>query len=255
MQNTSNMAGPTRINGAKCVIPVRYASTRLPGKPLIDLGGKPMIVRTYERAIRSFAPRDVIVATDDERIVAACKAHGIEQIEMTNAGCRTGTDRVAEVAARHPKVNVWVNIQGDEPLLPDGVVEPMVSKLVSGIAATNGRALIANPDDIASDTIPKVVSGVDENALYLSRQPIPWHRKWVQAPQYYRQVCVYAFWAPTLKWFAKLEPGPCEQRENIEILRLVEHGFKVRMVTVPGDGISVDVPADVDAAREQGRWT
>jgi 3-deoxy-manno-octulosonate cytidylyltransferase (CMP-KDO synthetase) len=228
-----------------------------------------MIVRTHERACRYFAPRDVIIATDDDRIVAACRDHGITQVEMTDASCRTGTDRVAQVAARYPGVDVWVNIQGDEPLLPDGVITPLLNKLTAGVAATNGQAAITEPADVVSDTIPKVVAGSDGNALYMSRAPIPWHNKTersrnrfgrfdrrdaVSRPRY-RQVCVYAFWAKSLARFAELETGPCEQCESIEILRLIEHGYKVRMVTVPGDGISVDVPADIARVRTAGRWT
>jgi 3-deoxy-manno-octulosonate cytidylyltransferase (CMP-KDO synthetase) len=213
-----------------------------------------MIVRTYERACRQFAPEDIIIATDDKRIETACREHGIEQVEMTDPDCRTGTDRVAEVAARYPDVDVWVNIQGDEPLLPDGIVTPLLNKLSSAVAATNGMALIADPEDIASDTIPKVVVGCHGLALYLSRRAIPWHPGWFDAPQYYRQVCVYAFWRKTLARFAELETGPCEALEKIELLRLVEHGYKVGMVHVPGDGISVDIPRDIERVRRKGGW-
>ena len=142
MQNVDRMAQQAKAIGATCVIPARYEWTRLPGKPLIDFGGKPMIVRTYERACRFFTPGRVIVATDDSRIVAACRAHGVQQVELTDPNCRTGTDRVAEVAARHPEVNVWVNVQGDEPLLPDGVIIPVLNSLSADVAATNGRGKI-----------------------------------------------------------------------------------------------------------------
>ena len=254
MQHSPDVARTPKAIGAKCVIPARYNSTRLPGKPLIDFGGKPMIVRTYERACRQFAPEDIIIATDDKRIVAACREHGIEQVEMTDTACRTGTDRVAEVARRHPEVNVWVNIQGDEPLLPDGTVIPLLNKLGSAVAATNGFALITDPQEITSETIPKVVIGGNGHALYLSRQAIPWHSGWMEAPQHHRQVCVYAFWARTLARFAELNTGPYEELEKIEILRLIEHGYKVGMVQVPGDGISVDIPRDIERVRKKGGW-
>ena len=252
--NPSNVAGPSLAVGAKCVIPARYESTRLPGKPLIDFGGKPMIVRTYERACRQFAPRDIIIATDDWRIVAACRKHGIDQVEITSRACRTGTDRVAEVARRYPGVNVWVNIQGDEPLLPDGIVTPLLNGLSSAVVATNGMALITDLQDVVSDTIPKVVVNNSGHAMYLSRRAIPWQPDRVDTHCYYRQVCVYAFWKQTLARFAELETGPCERAERIEILRLVEHGYKVGMVKVPGEGISVDVPADVERVKQQGEW-
>jgi len=249
MQNGDRMAQQARAIGATCVIPARYESTRLPGKPLIDFGGKPMIVRTYERACRFFTPDRVIVATDDNRIAAACRAHGVQQVELTDPNCRTGTDRVAEVAARHPEVNVWVNVQGDEPLLPDGVIIPVLNSLCADVAATNGRAVITNSEHVTSNTIPKVVSTTTGTALYLSRCPIPTNGK------HYRQVCVYAFWKRTLARFAAMETGPLEEAESIEILRLIEHGLKVQMVDVPGEGLSVDVPADVAAVKQSGGWT
>lgn len=236
------------LTGVTCVIPTRYESSRLPGKPLLDLFGKPMIVRTWERVCRDLPADNVIIATDDERIATVCREHGIERIEMTSIECRTGTDRVAEVASRHPDVNVWMNVQGDEPLLPSGVIERVAGGLINGVAAANGMAEITRQEEIADETIPKVVCNSQGNALYLSRQPIPHHRDWGNYHQRYRkQVCVYAFWPEALKRFAKLEPGPLEQHESIEILRLIEHGLSVRMIEVDGSGISIDVAADVVA--------
>ncbi len=240
------------ITGATCVIPARYGSTRLPGKPLLDLFGKPMIVRTWER-VRADLPADqIIVATDDERIADACRNYGPERIrvEMTSSKCRTGTDRVAEVAARYPDVNVWINVQGDEPLLPPGVITAVTNALSSVPAAVNGMARITQPEQARDDTIPKVVCNAQGNALYLSRQPIPHHRDWGGLHEkYWKQVCVYAFWAETLKCFAKLEPGPLERHESIEILRLIEHGLSVRMVEVDGSGLSIDVADDLSQYR------
>lgn len=234
------------------VIPARYASTRLPGKPLVDLAGKPMIVRSWERVCLDVPAERVIVATDDQRIVQACGDHGIERVEMTSEDCRTGTDRVAEVAARHPECKLWVVAMGDAPFLSQGVIAPIVEGIEDErrefpYAATIGRTRIKCCRDIRDETTQKMVVDASGFEMFASRRPIPF------APDdvgiYWDQVNVYAMWAETLATFASLPTGENEARETLEILRLIEHGYRVMTVEVDDVGFHVDVPADVARAR------
>lgn len=233
---------------ATCVIPARYESTRLPGKPLIDLDGKPMIVRSYEAVQQDVPAESIIVATDDRRIVKACVRHGIPRVEMTSPDCRTGTDRVAEVAARWPDVEKWVVCMGDNPFLPSGVIGPIVEALKPGVDAVVGRARM-RPEDVENESTHKAVIDANEMLLYSSRRPIPYSPN--NEGEYWDQVNVYAMWATTLRWFASLPTGPSETRETLEIHRLLEHGGKVLTVEVPDIGGHVDVPEDVERARER----
>ncbi len=233
---------------AMCVIPARYESTRLPGKPLIDLGGKPMIVRSYEAVRQDVAAENVIIATDDRRILKACRRYGIHRVEMTSPDCRTGTDRVAEVAARHQDVDVWVVCMGDNPFLPSGVIPTIVEALNPGVDAVVGRARM-RPEDVENVSTHKAVIDADEMLLYSSRRPIPYSPN--NDGEYWDQVNVYAMWAMTLALFAEYPTGPSEARETLEIHRLLEHGHKVLTVEVPDIGGHVDVPEDVERARER----
>lgn len=237
-----------------CVIPARYGSTRLPGKPLVDLGGKPMVVRSWERVRADLPAEQIIVATDDERVANVCRDYGPDRIrvEMTSPDCRTGTDRVAEVAERFgfPDVDgwVWVVAMGDNPLLPSGVIQRVVDaiRVTPPPNAVIGRARV-HQNDVCDETVQKMVIDSDGNEMFASRRPIPY------APRdrgiYWKQVNVYAMWLSTLRKFAELPMGENEKRETLEILRLIEHGYKVQTVEVEGDGGSIDVPADVTRAR------
>lgn len=232
------------------VIPARYESTRLPGKPLIDLCGKPMIVRSWECVCRDVPAERVIVATDDDRIEAACREHGIENIERTSTECRTGTDRVAEVAIRYPDRRRWVVAMGDNPLLPSGVIQPIVNGLVEGVAAVIGRCSGMSRADALNKTTHKLVVDVNGWYMYSSRDPIPY--RW--GDNYVEQVNVYAMWADTLARFATFSTGPNEQAESLEILRLAEHGVRVKTVEVPKSGPHVDVLADIATVRALMGW-
>src|SRR5271156_2883432 len=158
------------------VIPARYASTRLPGKPLVSLAGKPMIQRVYEQAKLAQTASQVIVATDDDRIVKAVESFGGEA-RMTRPDHRTGTERVAEVAA-HTQGDVFVNVQGDEPFLDPAAVDTAVAALLEEPAApiATVATLIKNASDIMDPNVVKTVLDFDDNALYFSRAPIPWVR-------------------------------------------------------------------------------
>jgi 3-deoxy-manno-octulosonate cytidylyltransferase (CMP-KDO synthetase) len=229
------------------VIPARYGSTRLPGKPLVSLAGKPMIQRVYERAKLAKQVNAVIVATDDERIVKAVKSFGGEA-RMTRSDHRTGTERVAEVAA-HVDGDIFVNVQGDEPLLDPAAVDTAVSSLLEEpVAAISTVATpIKTAGDIMDPNVVKTVLDFDGNALYFSRAPIPWVRdtKAAAAPHHWKHVGLYAFRREALLEFPTLPPGELEAVEQLEQLRWLENGFRIRGVETDYDAISVDVPADI----------
>src|SRR3984893_17318026 len=229
------------------VIPARYGSSRLPGKPLVSLGGKPMIQRVYERAKLALRADRVIVATDDERIVKAVQGFGGEA-RMTRADHRTGTERVAEVAA-HESGDVFVNVQGDEPLLDPAAVDTAVGALLEEPQAAIATVAtpIRTPADIMDPNACKVVLDFDENALYFSRAPIPWVRDTaghVQA-RHLKHLGLYVFRREALLEYPTLPQGELERLEQLEQLRWLENGWKIRVTEVEHDAISVDVPEDV----------
>jgi len=229
------------------VIPARYGSTRLPGKPLVSLNGQPMIQRVYERAKSARRVDRVIVATDDDRIVKAVTSFGGEA-RMTRPDHRTGTERVAEVAA-HVEGEVFVNVQGDEPLLDPAAVDTAVSALLEepqAVVATVATP-IKVPGDIMDPNVVKVVLDFDDNALYFSRAPIPWVRDTGSAIQvrHLKHLGLYVFQREALLEYPTLPQGELERIEQLEQLRWLENGSKIRVAEVEHDAISVDVPEDV----------
>jgi 3-deoxy-manno-octulosonate cytidylyltransferase (CMP-KDO synthetase) len=218
------------------VIPARYGSTRLPGKPLVSLAGQPMIRRVYDRAKSAESVHEVIVATDDDRIIEAVKAFG-GQARMTRPDHRTGTERVAEVAA-HVEGDVFVNVQGDEPLLDPGAVDTAVSTVATPIKTTA---------DIMDPNVVKVVLDFDDNALYFSRAPIPWVRDTKSGIQvrHMKHLGLYVFRRDALLEYPTLPQGELEKIEQLEQLRWMENGTKIRVAEVEHDAVSVDVPEDV----------
>jgi 3-deoxy-manno-octulosonate cytidylyltransferase (CMP-KDO synthetase) len=229
------------------VIPARYGSTRLPGKPLVTLAGQPMIQRVYERARMATRASRVIVATDDERIVKAVETFGGEA-RMTRPDHRTGTERVAEVAA-HEKGDVFVNIQGDEPLLDPIAVDTAIDALLEEPAASIATVAtpIKTPTDIMDPNVVKVVLDFEENALYFSRAPIPWVRDTGSIIQvrHLKHLGLYVFQRNALLEYATLPQGELERIEQLEQLRWLENGWKIRVAEVTHDAVSVDVPEDV----------
>jgi 3-deoxy-manno-octulosonate cytidylyltransferase (CMP-KDO synthetase) len=229
------------------VIPARYGSTRLPGKPLVSLVGKPMIQRVYERAKLAKQVNEVIVATDDERIVKAVESFGGEA-RMTRADHRTGTERVAEVAA-HVDGDIFVNVQGDEPLLDPAAVDTAVSSLLEEpVAAISTVATpIKKPGDIMDPNVVKTVLDFDGNALYFSRAPIPWVRDTASKTlvRHLKHLGLYVFQKEALLEYATLPQGELERIEQLEQLRWMENGWKIRVAEVEHDAVSVDVPEDV----------
>jgi 3-deoxy-manno-octulosonate cytidylyltransferase (CMP-KDO synthetase) len=229
------------------VIPARYKSSRLPGKPLVSLCGLPMIVRTYRQCIKVVPAEQVYVATDDERIKSVCEAFSIRVI-MTSSDCLTGTDRVAEVA-RQIEVDTYINVQGDEPVFnPDDLQRLLEVAIAHPQDVINGYCAIEHEDMFRSASTPKVVMRPDGRLLYMSRAPIPTNKKhgFVMA---WRQVCAYAFPRHALELFASSPAKTIlEDIEDIEILRFLELGWEIRMVLMSDSSVAVDNHDDVERA-------
>ncbi|HKW34345.1 MAG TPA: 3-deoxy-manno-octulosonate cytidylyltransferase [Candidatus Acidoferrum sp.] len=229
------------------VIPARYASTRLPAKPLVSLAGKPMIQRVYERAKLATSADRVVVATDDQRIVKTVEGFGGEA-RMTRSDHRTGTERVAEVAA-HEEGDVFVNVQGDEPLLDPVAIDTAVASLLEEPMAAIGTVATAikTPADIMDPNVVKTVLDFDGNALYFSRAPVPWVRDMGSKIQvrHLKHLGLYVFQREALREYPTLPQGELERIEQLEQLRWLENGWKIRVAEVEHDAVSVDVPEDV----------
>jgi 3-deoxy-manno-octulosonate cytidylyltransferase (CMP-KDO synthetase) len=229
------------------VIPARYGATRLPGKPLVPLAGQPMIQRVYERAKLATRAARVIVATDDDRILKAVESFGGDA-RMTRRDHRTGTERVAEVAA-HEKGDVFVNVQGDEPLLDPAAVDSAIDALLEEPAASIATVAtpIKSPADIMDPNVVKTVLDFDNNGLYFSRAPIPWVRDSASKMQvrHLKHLGLYVFQRDALLEYPTLPQGELERIEQLEQLRWLENGWKIRVAEVEHDAVSVDVPEDV----------
>ena len=230
------------------VIPARYASTRFPGKPLAMLGGRPMIQHVVERVRQSKTVSRVVVATEDERIRSAVQGFGGEAI-MTRSDHRCGTDRVAEVSAHIP-AEIYVNVQGDEPLISPDTIDAIVTAMLDDPAVQIATPCIeiSEPKDVMDPNIVKVVLDFDGNALYFSRAPIPWVRDATSgiAVSHWKHLGLYAFRHSALVEYPTLPPGQLEPVEQLEQLRWLENGFRIRVVETVHDAVSVDVPADAE---------
>jgi 3-deoxy-manno-octulosonate cytidylyltransferase (CMP-KDO synthetase) len=229
------------------VIPARYASTRFPGKLMASIAGKPMIQWVWERTQTARSVTRTIVATDDERIRKGVESFGGEA-QMTRPEHRSGTERIAEVAAR-VEGEIFVNVQGDEPLLEPGAVDAAVAALLEEPPAS--VATVATPIQTASDIVdPNVVKTVldfEGYALYFSRAPIPWVRDEVHRvhARHLKHLGLYVFQRSALLEFPTLPQGDLERVEQLEQLRWLENGWKIRVAEVPYDSVSVDVPEDI----------
>lgn len=231
------------------VIPARYESTRLPGKPLIDLNGKPMVVRTYEQCAKVVSSKQIFVATDDARVQKVCEQNGI-QVVMTSNQCLTGTDRVAE-AAEHVPGDVVINVQGDEPVFNPEDLQVLIQALDHYPSEIiNGYCEIQNEEQFRSASTPKVVFAENGELLYMSRAPIPTDKK-AGFKKAFRQVCAYAFPRAALKVFASVsQKTMLEEIEDIEILRFLELGWKVRMIPMSDKSVAVDHPVDAELVKK-----
>ena len=236
------------------VIPARYASTRLPGKPLRDILGKPMIQHVYENASRSMRLSDLVVATDDERIMAAVASFGGRAM-MTSRDHSTGTDRVAEVV-RGLEAGIVVNIQGDEPFVHPGMIDEAVQPLLDDptLPMCTLMHAIGDPADYANPNVVKVVVNLAGNALYFSRSLIPYPRK-AEGHAAFEHIGMYAYTKDFLLTCARLPQTPLEKLESLEQLRVLEHGYRLRVIETRQDYVplSVDTTEDLERARELAR--
>ena len=229
------------------VIPARYKSERLPGKPLVKIGGLPMIVRTYNQCNKVVSSDKIVVATDSLKIKKVCDDYNIKSI-ITSQNCLTGTDRVAEVAK---KINCkfYINVQGDEPFFNPADLKKLISEATkSPNEIINGYTEIKDKELFFNNTIPKLVFDKKSYLLYMSRAPIPANKKY-DFQQGWRQVCAYSFPKKDLISFAKQsKKTKFEFYEDIEILRFLELGHKVKMIKMSNKSLSVDTQNDLDKA-------
>ena len=249
------------MSGFKVVIPARYASSRLPGKPLRELAGRPMIEHVYRRACESGADQ-VVIATDDARIETVARAFGAA-VEITSPEHPSGTDRLAEVVERRnwPADTIVVNLQGDEPLMPPALVRQVADNLAAQPSAAIATLCtpITEAAEVFDPNVVKLVSDVDGFALYFSRAPIPWSRDAFavsreQLPPdvaHRRHLGLYAYRVSFLRAYRGLAPAPLEGAEMLEQLRALWHGYRIHVadaVVPPGPG--VDIEADAQRAEK-----
>lgn len=230
------------------IIPARFKSSRLPGKPLVDILGTPLVIRVWKQClkVKGISSDQVIIATDDKRIADCCDKYGARFI-YTSENCLTGTDRVAEVATRF-KAKRYINVQGDEPLIDPSDIEKIIELSKDNSKDVfNCYAKISEAQDYFSKTVPKVVFRPDGRLLYMSRGPIVSNKQheFVKA---WKQICIYSFTKESLDMFARKGcdgKTPLEEQEDIEILRFLEMGLEVQMVEVENESLAVDVPSDI----------
>ncbi|MFK8041477.1 3-deoxy-manno-octulosonate cytidylyltransferase [Congregibacter sp.] len=241
------------------VIPARYASTRLPGKPLSDIAGKTMVQHVWERA-RTSAASQVVVATDDERIQDACSAFGAQCL-MTRTDHASGTDRLAEVAGQLSLSDdqIVVNVQGDEPLIPSATIDQVASNLAKNASASIATLCeaITDVDVLCDPNAVKVVFDANGRGLYFSRATIPWPRdyQWesgvMPEGEWFRHIGLYGYRAGFLKRYTQWDPTPMEKKESLEQLRALYHGEEIHVevacAPVPG---GIDTPEDLGRVRE-----
>jgi len=238
------------------IIPARFASTRLMGKPLADIGGKPMIQHTYESSKKSRLLHDVIIATDDEKVAEVSRNFGAKAF-LTPKDIATGSDRIAYVAKQLPEAEIVVNIQGDEPFIKgimiDQAVEPLLFDLSVNVSTLAKK--IETTDEFESPAVTKVVFDYNNFALYFSHAPIPFVRDAktmhdrISKADIYKHIGLYVYRRESLLKFTSLEPTDLEQIEKLEQLRMLENGFKIKVVVTTYENMAVDTPEDLNRAR------
>jgi 3-deoxy-manno-octulosonate cytidylyltransferase (CMP-KDO synthetase) len=257
------------VNNTVAIVPARLGSTRLPGKALIEIAGKPMVCWVAERARAARNVNRVIVATDSQQIVDAVEAAGIEAV-LTSAEHTSGTDRVAEVAAKIPQAEIIVNVQGDEPLISPATIERAVETMTAEIAKPDGAGIVTawepieTIQDLLNPDLVKVVLDDDENAVYFSRSPIPYPRDAVKRhgcpdkalanePELFqlfrKHTGLYVYRRDVLLEFTKWPPSTLEQVEALEQLRALAHGVKIKVVAACAASTGVDTLADLERVR------
>jgi 3-deoxy-manno-octulosonate cytidylyltransferase (CMP-KDO synthetase) len=239
------------------VIPARFASTRLMGKPLADIGGKPMIQHTFESASKSKLISKIVIAVDDKKVSKAAESFGAEVI-MTPKSIATGSDRIAYVAKFYKDAERIVNIQGDEPFINgtmiDQAIEPLVFDPKVNVATLAKR--IEDLKELKSPSVTKVVFDYNNFALYFSRSPIPYVRdaktntERITKGEIYKHIGLYVYRKESLERFTKLAPTDLENTEKLEQLRMLENGFKIKIVVTEFESIAVDTQEDLERARK-----
>lgn len=238
------------------IIPARFASTRLMGKPLALIGDKPMIQHTFESASKSKLLNEIIIAVDDDKVAQTVKSFGAKVI-LTPKEIATGSDRIAFAAKKIPNAKIIVNIQGDEPFIPGIMIDQAIEPLLfdKNVSVSTLAKRIYSVQELKSPSVTKVVFDYNNYALYFSRSPIPYVRdartnlEKVQLGEVYKHIGLYVFRREALIKFTKLEPTDLEKTEKLEQLRMLENSFKIKIVVTEMDSFSVDTPEDLERAR------
>jgi 3-deoxy-manno-octulosonate cytidylyltransferase (CMP-KDO synthetase) len=238
------------------IIPARFASTRLMGKPLADIGGKPMIQHTYENCLKSKLLNDLVVAVDDQKVAQVIKGFGGKTI-MTPKDIQTGSDRIAFAAKSLPNAKIIVNIQGDEPFIKgamiDQAIEPLLFDLSVNVSTLAKK--IETVQELKSASVVKVVFDYNNFALYFSRSPIPYVRdaksnlERIVNADIFKHIGLYVYRREALLRFTELEQTDLEKIEKLEQLRMLENGFKIKIVVTEFENLAVDTPEDLERAR------
>ena len=231
------------------IIPARFKSSRFPGKPLANIGGKSMLFRVWQKCVQVAPSKDVLVATDDLRIQNHCKMMGMRSV-LTKKSCLTGTDRISEVSKKY-KADFYINVQGDEPFVKKSDIKKIINAAKKNpLMVHNAMCKINKKKEIQSHNVPKVVVNIKNNLLYISRSPIPGNKK-NKINQTMKQVCIYSFSKNSLDKFSSTKKKtPLEYIEDIEILRFLELGIEVKMVEVSNSSLAVDTPNDLILANK-----
>ena len=238
------------------IIPARFASTRLMGKPLADIGGKPMIQHTWQNAKKSKLLDKVVIAVDDEKVFQVAKSFGAE-VYMTPKEVASGSDRIALVAEKIEDASIVVNIQGDEPFIKGKMIDEAIEPLLfdKKVSLSTLAKRITTVEEMKSSSIVKVVFDYNNYAMYFSRSPIPFARdartnlERIETAEMYKHVGLYVYRREALLKFTTLKPTDLELIEHLEQLRFLEHAFKMKIVVTEFDSPSVDTPKDLEIAR------
>ena len=243
------------------IIPARFASTRLMGKPLADIGGKPLIQHTYESASKSKLLQKIIIALDDEKVAQVCSDFGADVV-LTPKDILTGSDRIAYVVKKKRNADIIVNIQGDEPFVSgkmiDQAIEPLLFDKEVHVSTLVKR--IETAKELKSPDIVKVVFDYQNYALYFSRSPIPYVRDVISAKkiisenEIFKHIGLYVYRRDSLLKFTRLKPTDLELTEKLEQLRMLENGIKIKVVVTELETIGVDTPEDLKRARAYYNW-
>lgn len=243
------------------IIPARFASTRLMGKPLADIGGKPLIQHTFESASRSKLIQKIIIAVDDEKVARVCTGFGANVI-LTPKDILTGSDRLAYVVKKKKNADIIVNIQGDEPFVVGKMIDQAIEPLLFDQTVTVSTLVkrIETAKELKSPDTVKVVFDYQNYALYFSRSPIPYVRDAISAKnvisenEIFKHIGLYVYRRESLLKFAKLKPTDLEMTEKLEQLRMLENGIKIKVVVTEFETIGVDTPEDLKRARNYYTW-